>query len=536
MAGTKYKIKGVEDNDTLIYIGSLFRHTYSADWHVQVRFKKSNKRSVLASLLPDLVIGRTYNRTDESGTESPSKKIKWSRIVAHASGKELGLSPPKNLNRNERYFILSRDEAYLAIPQLELARVLFLQNSKMFHYAIDPVALGIDFQYFTPDQQNLLVEVNDSAQLSRSRFNQLFNQSKLAYTLCDDSGKKAFLSIKASLLNNRFDKKDSSGNTSTWWTFTFDAPDLKGSILEITAYRSPKLWNQKKVFVVKEITGLTKIPNSLPNNIKFFSRDWFNASSQRGEQAPSEKQQAPNLYEVDDQATASSFLPERTIASGGTCGFSLEPKRNTESVTANKKIHLVVDGKEHQISGAELASTELPSFLGQSTPVVTSDNTMEEVDKTIFSAFKAMVDDLSLSEHLHFVSYEVRQLPKVGRSKCQNKKDGKGYRYAAIAHFKLVNSLDSLSLIEIDLSDMKKTRQLSTLSFKHGCLDEARSRADSILTALVAASLTWPTKYFKKNDIHVQRVKHPQAYNPLENDNASIELWTKTVKDTIELF
>lgn len=190
----------MEDNDTLIYIGSLFRHEYSADWHVQVRFKKSNKRSVLASLLPDLVIGRTYNRTDESGTESPSKKIKWSRIVAHASGKELGLSPPKNLNRNERYFILSHGEVYLAIPQLELARVLFLQNSKMFHYAIDPVALGIDFQYFTPDQQNLLVEVNDSAQLSRSRFNQLFNQSKLAYTLCDDSGKKRFYQSKQAYL------------------------------------------------------------------------------------------------------------------------------------------------------------------------------------------------------------------------------------------------------------------------------------------------------------------------------------------------
>jgi hypothetical protein len=535
LAGKKYKIKGVEENDELTYIGSLFRHAYSADWHVQVRFKKSHKKSVLASLLPDLVVGRTYNVTNIPPIVPITRSIKWSKIVGFKAGKELGLQQVPGINRNERYFLLKAGDGYLALPQLELARILFLQNSKMFHYALDSISLGIDFQSFQPDEKSLLLEVNSTTQLSKSRFEQIFNPSKLAYTLCDNAGKASFLSIGQSLLKHRYDVKNKAGKLSTWWPFTFNIPTLSGSKLKVCFCQSPTLWEGKPVEVVTEITSLTQVPNSLPENIHIFSQDWLKISVQQSEDESVERDSSPECYEVDDAEVASSFLPEKIIQSQGASAFSLEPLIKVETVLTKKKIHLVVDGRESDVSESKLANTDLSTLLGTAIPVVTTSNTNDEVDKSVFKAFKAMVKLVVQSKDFNLVSYEIRRLHKVGYSRVHKKKPGGGPRLAAIAHIKCVSSLESYSLIEIDLSDFATKRSLSTLVFKYSCLDEARGRVDPILSALVAESLHWPRDYFKTNKIRTMFINHEPGLSPLRIDGSDLKIraWAEKVSNSI---
>ncbi|MDP5028900.1 hypothetical protein, partial [Paraglaciecola sp.] len=283
MADKQYKIKGVEDNDELIYIGSLFRTSYSADWRIQVRFKKSPVRSILASLIPDLAVGRLYNATHIEPKTQDSLSFDWNGKVHKLSGEDLQLPLVGEFKRNELYFIVEDYDGYLAIPQLELARVLFIQNSKMFHYALEPVALGIDFHSFEPYHKNLFIHVTPSAQLTKSQFERVFNPNKLAYTLADNQGKNSFLSISKNFLKYRFEKKeyDKERNIKTfvtWWTFDFQPPALSGSSLTVTLQSYIGQYKDSDVRVVQEILGISNVPHSLPKNIHFISQDWLKAS------------------------------------------------------------------------------------------------------------------------------------------------------------------------------------------------------------------------------------------------------------------
>jgi hypothetical protein len=535
LAGRKYKIKGVEENDQLTYIGSLFRHAYSSDWHLQVRFKKSQKKSVLASLLPDLAVGRTYNLTDTPKSKQKITLFNWSNVVSESTGEGLNLPSIPGIYRNERYFVLEKKQGYLAIPQLELARVLFLQNSKMFHYALDSISLGIDFQSFQPDEKNLLIEVNSTTQLSKNRFEQIFNPSKLAYTLCDKAGKESFLSIAQSLLKNRLDAKNEKGELSTWWAFSFNVPTLSYSKLKACLYRSPNLWKGRPVHIVTEVFSLTQVPNSLPENIHIFSRDWLKISVQQGKDDSAERGSSPEYFEVNDAEAASCFLPEKIIQSLGESEFTLDPKRKFETLTTKKKIHLVVDGIESDITDTELASTDLSTLLGTATPVVSSSNTEYEADESVFEVFKAMIQVLDTLGKVSLVNYEIRRLNKVGNSRLQNRQNGGGSRLAAIAHFRRESLLESYSLIEIDLSDYGSKKPLSTLLFKYSCLDEARGRVDAILSALVGNSLKWPRDYFKSNKIVTAFIDHKPGLHSLGVNDAvlKIDAWATKVGDSI---
>lgn len=539
MADSKYKIKGIEENDELLYIGSLFRHAYSADWHIQVRFKKSQKKSVLASLISELVVGRIYNPTSEVTFAKCDETFFWSKIVGNKSGIDLKLTSIAKAKRNERYFLVKDDYAYIAIPQLELARALFLQNSKMFHYALEPISLGIDFQSYSPDEENLIIEVSESAQLSKYQFERIFNLNKLSYTLADRQGRDSFLSISSNFLKYRFDTTGDRKQVSTWWKFGFDVPNLTGSVLDVSTYESTGVHKGEKVRVVREIHSINKVPHSLPENIQFFSKKWLRTlTGNTSDDGCAPISLVPEEYEIDDQQSANSFLPERIVHTQGCNEFSLGPSRQAKTLTAKSKIRVISDDAEYEISGSELASTEIPSLLGTATPVVTSTNTSDKQDESTFLAFKNMVNLVHQDISLNLPEYTVRKLHKVGLSRVHRKKVSKILRCAAVAHFRDESSLESYSLIEIDLSDYGSQKSLSTLLFKYSCLDEARLRVDAILSAFVANSLNWPRQYFLDNHIKAGFINHPSGLEMVTSEEiqALIQKWANSVISKIQNF
>lgn len=533
------------DNDELLFVGSLFRHSHSTDWHVQVRFKRSKKKSVLASLIPDLVVGRIYNPTSNVTITKKNEKFTWSKIVGNKTGKELNLESIADANRNERYFLLENDGEYLAFSQLELARVLFIQNSKMFHYTLEPISLGIDFQYYKPTEKNLIIEVCDSAQLTKSKFERLFNPTKLAYTLRDPKGNESFLSIKNNFLKYRFDHKDEDDRFSTWWRFGFDAPELDGSLLTISTHKSTGLHNRKKVKVVNEIQSITNIPHSLPQDISFISKKWLKTSvSEASDNGNNSTIIEPDHYEIDDQQSASSFLPEKIVQAQSNNEFSLDPARQAQTLSAKGKIRLIsndandANDGDIEISDIQIANTELSALLGIASPVVTSANTSEKTDDSAFVAFESMVNLINKGTKLELAEYAVRKLHKVGRSRLQNKRVANIPRCAAVAYFRNSVNLKSYSLIEIDLTDYGGEKKLSTLLFKYNCLDEARIRVDAILSAFVANSLNWPRKYLKDNNIITYFIRHPIGLDVTLNDGQRdlIMVWAKNTVEKMKPF
>lgn len=538
LAEKQYKIKGLKDNDELLYIGLLFRTSHSADWRIQVRFKKSSIKSIPASLIPDLAVGRIYNAVDIEPKAKESLSFDWKGNVRKSSGEYLQLPPVGKITRYERYSIVEDNEGYLAIPQLELARVLFIQNSKMFHYALEPVALGIDFHSFRPDHKNLFIHVTPSAQLTKSQFERVFNPNKLAYTLADKNGVDSFLSISENFREFRYDTKEGNKETfTTWWAFGFVPPELNGCSLTVTLQSCTGKYKSKDVRVVQEILAISNVPHLLPEKIHFISQEWLKASVRQQTTDNSKEAVGVEHYEIDGEQSASSFLPEKIVQAKGNMEFSLHPKRSAATVSRNGKIRLVSPNAEREVSGSQIATTDLPSILGTATPVVTSSNTSGPADISVFEGFRMMFEQVLKLVQLQHAGYEIKTLHKVGNSKRHLKKTDNSPRQAAIAHLRNPTTLESFTLIEIDLSDYVK-RPLSTLLFKYGCLDEARGRVDAILSALVAKSLKWPSDYLDANDITSKFVSHPPGFNAnTSSTNAQlIKKWAKRTTDVLKKF
>ncbi|MDO7085155.1 Tn7-like element transposition protein TnsE [Pseudocolwellia sp. AS88] len=540
MVDSAYKIKGVEENDQLLYIGGIFRFFGNSEWYVQVRFSKSKKKAVLASLIPDLCVGRYYNVTDIFDTQAKSKKIiiKWSDVKARANGKTLGLNPINGLNRNEKYFLLQKKNAWLAIPQLELARSLFLQNNKMFGYALSPVALNIDFRRANVSQSNLMIEVMDSVQLSKGQFEKCFNATQLAYTLCDSSALSSFISIHENFrLKQNTSKVD--GCKVTWWNFCFNLPNLKKVKMELLLSEHISTYQGQNLYIANEIKSIIGIPHNLPVEIEFISQKWAKVSVSQST-LNEEKLEVAGEFIIDDEQGASSFSPTKIISSNGIGTFSLSPNRSARTKSSKGKVRVINESSEAEASGSELISTDLPTLLGSASAAIFVATTKDDNgdDKNIFDNFRSMLKKLCEESGLSLTELRIQKLRKIGRFKSHMKKDGTGIRKAAVAH--LTNpsvNFETITLIEIDQSDFPNTgskKNISTLVFKFTHLDDARAKVETILDELIIQSIAWPRDFFKQNKISTQFVNHPKNYRIEKADIDVIDRWVVNTQKKIE--
>lgn len=485
---------------------------------IQVRFERSDKRSVPAALLPDLVVGRRYNLTqnvnDEEfdSTVAFSTDIEWSKIIGNKSGKELGLPQiDKSTFRNERYVLIHVDGKVYAFPQIELARVLFLQNSKMFHYAIDKVSLGIDFQYLKNDSENLVINVGEHVQLSKSYFESIFNKNKLAYTLHEKSGLKSFESISNNYIKYRFYNNETS---ELWWTFGFNLPSLWGAQMGIRGIKHEH--NEQTYFIVEEIESIGRIPHKLPENIEFFSTRWKTSNVIPGDNLAI-NQNAQQTYVIDEGESASSFLPQNIVRSQTASQFSLEPSRNTKITTSKKKLLVTINKSDGEGTSEDekeqTGSLGLRDILGNATPITTSSNS-EDIDKEsdFYKNFEGMVRAICEYSGCKLNHLDVIALPYVKGFKLYKK--GNRARCAGVAHLVSKSSLTTYTLIEIDISD-KPLRALSTLLLTFNSIDHARAVVISVLEGLVYKSLAWPTEYIDSEGMNSAKLTHPQKLDEL---------------------
>ncbi|GAC31723.1 hypothetical protein GPLA_0807 [Paraglaciecola polaris LMG 21857] len=523
----------------MLYIGGIFRFFGNSEWYIQVRFSKSKKKSVLASLIPDLCVGRFYNVPDISDAKGKTAltRTNWSNVKAVKSGKELALNPINGVNRSEKYFLLQKKDMWLAIPQLELARSLFFQNNKMFGYAQSPVALNVDFRRSNVSQSNLMIEVMDSAQLSKGQFEKCFNATQLAYTLCDSSALNSFLSVHE---NFRLKQKTSKvgGCEVTWWNFGFNLPSLKGAKMEMMLSEHISTYQGQNLYVANEIKGITGIPHTLPLDIEFISQKWAKLAVSQST-LNEEKLEVAGEFIIDDEQGASSFSQTKIISSHGIGTFSLSPNRSARTKSSKGKVRIINETGEAEVSGSELINTDLPTLLGSASAAIFVATTEDDGDdKNIFDNFRSMLKKLCEESDLTLAELRIQKLRKIKGFKSHMKKDGTGTRKAAVAHLTSPSeNFETITLIDVDQSDFPTSgskKSLSTLIFKFTHLDDARAKAETILDELVIKSLRWPRNSFKKNNISTQNANHPPYYWVRKVDDDAIDRWVEKTKEKIQ--
>lgn len=147
------KFTGFDDYCSVIYIGDLFRYTNREDlWYINVWFRPiQQKTHTLFSNLPALARGKAINRTLQDFTKSDRVLTFRSSDQLHpcllSEFPELDEIPSvKIADGNQHGFYLDGNRGdRIVVPQIELARYIFLVSSYLCRSSLNSTSLHVDF-------------------------------------------------------------------------------------------------------------------------------------------------------------------------------------------------------------------------------------------------------------------------------------------------------------------------------------------------------------------------------------------------------
>lgn len=526
------KIKGIDDNSKIKAIGNLFRGLGRSNWRINVQFEdEQKKRSLGISQVPLLARKRILNSTTVQKPAGFKKAFSlgnspWSGVKIE-DVPILGVSSQKDHEQWCFKFIADGIQVYL--PQLELARVLFLHEPYLCRLAMIPNGLAEEFDIkplTEPDgiQINLLKNCN----LPKHFRGDHALRRVLASVILDPDVRKAFESISKYQIE---DGKDSGAYRV--FAFRFDPPPMNGVRLTVRGHYD----EAKAALFVYEIYGIEGLRCNHAHRVHFFDADYQQAKSGTGTaiQVKANIQEPPIIN--DDETPKIPHTTEWVLESPQVIRSYINPAHTTRdgidkqrSYGARKENELDADADTD--SGGNEVNTDEGSKNG-SIPSAGIDGVDDQSDDTHnyasrFQAFAAMVSYMKTKGCIE-LKHVLRKLPAIaGRSK--HLLDDGNPRLWSIYFLSL--SGVSFALMEVDTFGNRT--QLSTLLIKQqrASLDWNLALSE-IERRVVHEHLKWPTKYLEAtfpNDA-VQRISHPKTSSGdkafLEAD--SIQHWAERV-------
>jgi len=501
------RFKNIENNSELLHLGDLFRSTTAKYWRINAWLSPiQNKRHAAFSNLPMLARGRVLNAIGEKPKrDRASCSITWDSIISECNLNEFPefayASLAKAEARQKGFLVETQGKPSFIIPQLELARVLFLHSGYLCRAALTSETLTHEFDVQERlNEGKVIVNVLKLSAFPKNAFDDAGTRRMLAWLLIDRNARKSFESIfrhykQFSRVNNGWEM----------WTFSFEPPEMIG-----WSFAFHGRWDETSdKFFVEEITNLT-FHGSLPDKVLFQHDSFKRYENKRNGGTPngSPWTQRPEEHEISDDETASN-KNEPVILRNDTHTINFLGHTQTAKVNEVVERDKGASSPEPNEVASEEVSTDEPTEGGK-LPAADFSGPHDATDLTRmcesrFEAFNHMLELLQ-KEGVALLSKETTALSQSGRGQKHLLKNGEP-RVICCAEVSYEGR--HAYILEVDTSDGES--QLSTkmlIASPHFLA----TFWTNLIKGITKGGLSWPTKLINDKFPDHERfsVNHPK--------------------------
>ena len=525
------KIKKFPENARITFLGSIFKDTKNSEWNITVglendKYSTKDQKYILNharfSNMPLLARNRRFNQNKKFTPFNESTitiKIddlqKWDVIINQSNQYQFSHIV------SDIYAKLTDIE--IVLPQIELARVLFLHNAYLSRAALDQGCLSREFDIIKEDHQTL-INIPEFCNFPISQFNNIGMRRLLAWILLDPQIRTSFESISKNFLSEKLQTK-----FRELWNFNFVPPSLKGAEITLKVYFSA----QKNKYYVNEILAISNLPTEINHTVIFCSPKFTVKNTQVSSEDSSGGSKPPRNEDpiIDNEKEANSDKPTVIIDS---------PKimLALSSPFETKKAVIKRSGKKGRLNSDDINTLSEPDVSTSESSIFGEigrgefENCQDESDDLElfmkrFEAFKIMIEQFT-SQHNILPRITISKLPAVNRSRLHLTDDG---NFRCIVEVKLEFQNQPFIILEIDTSDNHKS--LSTLIVKVENLEAWEQHFQSFKEDIIKRSLRWPTAESLKGIGIPKGLNHPKNKFEMTRSDKEFKDWIKRFTEVL---
>lgn len=427
------KLTSFDDDVQVVHIGHLFRNLDHKEWRIFVWFSPTQTRKwTKFSHLPLLSRSKVLNRTTKSANKADrviefgASDLQRAKLIDFPN-----LSPfasVRNKDGAQNSFIYEAETLHnktrYHIPQLELARSLFLISSYFCRSCLSSTALQQDFDVqYEVERDHLDIHILPSSSFPKGALEQSAVGQLLVWLFSDQNVMDSYESIFRHYQQNR-----EITNNGEQWCFSFDPPLIQGWKLHVKGRFS----NEGKDYLVEEIVGL-ELDVRLPSTTRIMHASFQEKEAGEGGKqhivVPIEAVVDDEDLQLDDEETANIDTDIRVIETDPTWVRFSKPSRIEKSRRTRKSSQTSLGTEEATTDGdSNLVSAAEPHSGGTLAAVDVGGKQDETNYNSIFAnrfaAFNELLSILKTKFACRVIFEKTLVLPKVGRSRLHLCKDG----------------------------------------------------------------------------------------------------------------
>lgn len=482
------RFEKLPDDTTILAIGSLFRRIDKSQWGVNLDLTpKATTASLSLSNIPILARKRVLNPASEYRPAGSCLAFTidntrtWQR-------KTLGDYPVpqaiRTMDKRQYCFCFFANDIEIYLPQLELARVLFLHDGYLARSALEPDYLRSEFliEHVSPDLAR--VKVLPSSSYPLKSLGDLESRRLLSWILIDPDASASYQSIGRSQKLNGYEQ-----NGYRQWAFEFTPPPLSSASFEVRG----RIDKDTKTMFVYEVAGLRNIQANVPSTVEFFHPKLRENVRGEGKSGGLLVGEYPDIHSVHDGVEADADTSP-VLLQAPAVAFEFSNAFNTRKVAEKKQES--AQGKIEEGLGSLVSadvSTEEPvvgGVLACAEWVMGTDQTDDlHLYVSKFDCFELMLDQLVTTHGCTIKSKQLRKLPKLHRCNRHLLSEGNP-RCLAVVEVAFKNQI--FHILEVDTSD--GVCSLSTQLLKLTSPQTWKEQLKLLEKELIQKSLSWPSK------------------------------------------
>ena len=507
-------IKGFDDDVTIVHIGDFFRYNNVSYWSIGLWCSPvQDKKYTRLSNLPLLSRGKqlkgrkTSRRIDRVFTFESGYQLHDCKLSEFPELSTYDSVKTKDGLQNAFYF----EELWetIVLPQLELARAIFLVNSYLCRACLSSESLSLEFDVQpVPEDNHVNIHVLKTSTFPKTAFDQSGTKQLLAWLLTDPLALSSYQSIY-----RHFQSKHEIKGALESWCFSFEPPPMTNWQLHVRG----RYDRSKTHYLIEEIIGI-EFDVDMPATVAFINPDFVrkesNEEGARSGTGCTDWQSSDEEFVVDDDQSASDQNEALVLEDD----LSWIRFKKTCEVYKQERVKdtnkLIIDEFAEKQAGREVSTDE--PYQGGTLPSADVGGKQDVTDRerqfaSRFQSFDQMLQVLQVKHLCSILAQETLPLPKVGRSVQHQLSDGSP---RAIKAIRLRHKSVEVILLEVDTSDGIK--MLSTkMIFGADDRDWAKQFAQ-IRKGVVSQSISWPNKllddlFDEHNHVGINHPKHQGA-------------------------